>query len=177
MSDPTREEAVAYRAAAGSTLVDLVRAVAARVLVVFADATHLATRSGDTAAPAVYIGDLPPKSGADSDRFPWAIVRLFASTDTEESGVQMAQAVVGVEIGTYSDDAEGVLDLVALCDRVRLSLLGEPILNGTAFEHVGPLSVDIPEQQPRPQWLGAITTIWRLPRPARIEARDPTTEA
>lgn len=182
MSLPTRAEAAAYKSAGHTTLAGLMRRAALRIEDVAAAFWNLETKpvepggTGDPRAPIVHIGDLPPKVGNDDIRPPFIVVRLAGHTDTEQGADEMATATLSLEICTYSDTADGAIDLVNVIDAIRVSLLEQPVLEDSAYECVGPITSDIPEQQPRPQWLGLVTTTWRLPRPQRVESLNPTEE-
>jgi hypothetical protein len=179
MSDPTRLEAASYRAAAPGTLVAFHNALKARMVEVAAAFWSLPTKASypaDQRAPEVIDGWLPPKTGADAEQFPFLIVRPRSGTDAAQGADQDARATVEIIIGTYSDIDDGWTDVQLLIDAIRLSLGGEPVLAGTAFEHIGPLTWDLPEAQTRPQWFGTVTTQWTLPRPRRAEARNPAQE-
>mgnify|MGYP001562928634 CR=1 FL=1 len=130
----------------------------------------LATKT-DARAPQVIDGWLPPKTPAGED-FPFLIVRPRDGTDASESADQDSQATVEIIIGTFSDTVDGWLDVLLVVDAIRLYLAAAPALGG-AFEPDGPLKWSLPEEHARPQWLGIVTTIFRLPRPLRVEARNP----
>jgi hypothetical protein len=124
-------------------------------------------------APSIVDGWLPPKPGAESEQFPFLIVRPFTGTDTCEGADQTGSATMKIIVGTYSDTDDGWLDVLLLIDAIRSDLAEQPTIAGTAFEHLGPLTWEVPEQQPRPQWFGTVTTNWNIARPRRIEARNP----
>jgi len=167
-----RQEAAAYKAIAPETLRGLYDAVAARVGEVAARFWTLGNKGGEDQAPQVVPGWLPPNV-AGAERFPWIIVRPRTGTDDPQGGTQSAAATIDLLLGVYSDTDDGWLELVELLDALRLDLHGAPTIG--AYEHTGPLSWEIPEEQPRPQWLARVTTIWTVPRPRRIEARNPPT--
>jgi len=168
MSDPTRLETASYRAAAGRTLLDLHRAIKARMAEVVAGLPLLATKS-DTRAATIGDGWLPPKTLAWED-FPFVLVRSRSGSDAEQSADQASTVAVDLVIGTYSDTTDGWFDVVELIEAIRLSLAAKPVLAGTSFEHTGPLTWQLDEEQARPQWLGKVTTNWTIPRPWRVEA-------
>lgn len=164
------------------TLVDLHQAVKVRMASVAATFALLPMKANaalqpraDERSPAIIDGWLPPKASGE-DRFPFLIVRPAAGFDSEPGADQVAGAVVKVIVGTYSDTDDGWMDTLLLVDAVRLSLGAAPVLEGTAFEHIGPLLWELPEEQPRPQWHAVITTNWTLPRPRRVESRNPEKE-
>lgn len=177
MSD--RKDAARANAAAPATLADLHIALRTRLEGLCYGMAPFETRSGETRAPLVFDFDLPRKKNAgDSgdDQYPFFAVRPRSGSDSEQSADQNARATIDIEVGTFSDTDDGCLDVLLLIDAIREDLAAAPVLEGTAFEHVGPLTWEVPFPQPRPQWLGVVTTIWSLPRPVRVEARNPTTE-
>lgn len=169
-----RADIAREHAAAPSTLTGLQRALKSRVESIVAAFPLFETKSGSARVPSVHDFTLPPKDSASAEDFPFVAVRPRTGTDTEEGAEQNARATFDIEIGTYSDTNDGIQDVLAIVDAIRSSLGTQPHLDGTAFEHVGPLVWDTPFPQPRPQWLALVTTIWQLPRPQRAEARNPT---
>jgi len=125
-----------------------------------------------TRAPTVRDGWLPPKDPGVED-FPFIIVRPSQGEDSQQGGDQVGAATMKIIVGTFADDDIGWFDIMLVIDAIRDDLGEEPVLEGTAYEHWGPLGWEIPEQQPRPQWFGVVTTQWNVPRPRRVEARDP----
>lgn len=173
MSDPTRLEAASYRAAAPGTLAALHLAVAARMEAIAAPFWTQPTKTAGTErAPTVVNGWLPPKT-PDAEQFPFLIVRPRTGTDSEQGADQDATATVEVIVGTYLDADDGWFEVLKIIDAIRGELASAPVLAGTAFEHKGPLAWELPEHQPRPQWFGTVTTIWNIPRPRRVEQRNP----
>jgi hypothetical protein len=166
-----RDAAIAAGAAAPNSLMGLHLELKRRLADVAAKFPLLETKTaGVTRVPAVIDGWIPPKPGADAEQFPFLIVRPSGGTDTDEGADQNGRATVKIIIGTYSDTDDGFLDVVLLVDAIRSDLWERPTLDGTAYEHFGPLTWEIPEQQPRPEWFGTVTTIWNVSRPRRIEA-------
>jgi hypothetical protein len=161
-------------AAAASSITGLRRAIAQRLAVVAAGFDTLTTKSGARRAPQIIDFTLPPKTDQDVEDFPFIAVRPRVGSDDPQSGDQKSMATFDLEIGVYSDTNDGVADLEQVIDAIRLDLHESPAIAGTAFEHVGPLTWEIPFPQPRPQWLGVVTTNWQIPRPRRIAGRNPT---
>ncbi len=173
-------------AVAPSTLRELHQAIKARLVVALADFWLLSTKTGHR-APAIVDGWLPPKlapvAGANpqplnAEQFPFVIVRPRMGTDSEPGAEQASTAVVDLVIGTYSDTDDGWLDVLDVIQAIRLDFHGNPTIAGTAFEHTGPLSWHLADEHPdagqklRPQWLGAITTTWTIPRPRRVDGSN-----
>ena len=144
--------------------------------------------SGTARAPKVIDGWLPPRENTPGEQFPFMLVRPKSGIDTPQSSDENATAIFQIIVGTFSDTDDGWLDLVLVIDAIRDSLGAKPLLNHTAelgagdvtvrtaFEHVGPLTWEIPDDQARPQWLATINTVWMLPRPQRQEQDDPNEE-
>lgn len=173
MSDADRIAAARANAAAPGTLAALHGALKARVQAIASAYWGLATKTeGVTRAPIVVDGWLPPKD-VDSDRFPFLILRQKSGQDSAPGADESSTAAIEIVVGTYSDTDDGWLDVLLLVDAIRLDLAAEPVIADTAFFHVGPLGWQIPEQQPRPQWFGVITTNWNIPRPQRVDSRNP----
>jgi hypothetical protein len=163
-------------AAAASTITGLRMSIKERLALVAADFDTLGTKSGAKRAPQIIDFMLPPKAGLDAEDYPFIAVRPRTGTDDAQAGDQKSVAIVDLEIGVYSDTDDGGADLEQVIDAIRADLAEVPIIAGTAFEHVGPLTWEIPFPQPRPQWLGVVTTQWLVPRPQRLPARNPTEE-
>lgn len=163
------------QAASPYTVAGLHAALKARVAAIVAVFDGLATKTG-TRSPTVLDGWLPPKAGANDEEFPFILVRPMSGLDTEESAEQHAEAKIKIIVGVYSDTDDGWLDLVHVVDAIRIDLGAQPSLEGTSFEQAGPITWELPEDQPRPEWLGTIISNWILPRPARVDARNPGEE-
>jgi hypothetical protein len=161
-------------AARPATLLGLVDAFEERLGVVAARFPLMETKT-ERRAPAVVDGWLPPKKASDAgtpaeERFPFLIVRPATGVDSPQGADENAIAVVKVIIGTYSDTDDGWRDVAMIIDAIRNDLGAAPTIDGTGFEHIGPLGWEIPEEQTRPQWFAIMTANWQLPRPRRVEA-------
>lgn len=152
--------------AARSTLVDLHRAIKARMVEIAAGLPLFETKT-TARAPSVPDGWLAPKDGPTAERFPFIIVRPRTGVDSAAGADADARATFEILIGTYSDTNDGFLDVLIVVDRIRQSLGAAPRLDDTAFEHVGPLSWELFEEQPRPQWEGRAVLTFQIPRPVR----------
>jgi hypothetical protein len=168
---PTRHEAAAYRSAAPGTLDSLHEAIKIRMAEVATTFWGLETKTSEH-APIVVDGWLPPLSSAGDERFSFLIVRPKTGTDSEQGANQDARATFEIVVGTYSDTDDGWRDVVHLIDAIRESLAAAPSLASTSFEHTGPLTWELLEEQPRPQWLGRVTTNWTLPRARRVGPQE-----
>jgi hypothetical protein len=174
----TRQEAAAYRAVGGAGLVALHEALKVRLAGIGKATPLLDTKSGRQRVPNVYEFNLPPKDPktTEAEQFPFFLVRPNKGTDSEQGAAQDAKAEIAIIVGTYSDTDDGGVDLLNLIQAVREDLAAQPVLTGTAFEHTGPLTWETENPPPRPQWIGQLITTWTIPRPRRIEARNPTEE-
>ncbi len=171
MSDADRRAAARTWAAAPRTIFGLHLALKARLGVLAA--AFVLDNKDEPRSPLVVDGWLPPKEAADTKQFPFLIARPKSGVDSPQSGEENSTATFEIIAGTYSDTDDAWLDVVSLIDAIRADLGAAPVLDGTAYEQVGPLAWTIPEEQPRPQWFGVVTTIWQMPRPQRVEARNP----
>lgn len=160
-------------AAAASSITGLRLALKQRLAVVAAGFDTLETKSGGQNAPQIVDFMLAPKATPDVEEYPFIAVRPRAGTDSPQGGDQGSTVTIDLEVGTYSDTDDGGADLEQLIDAIRLDLCEQPTIAGTAFEHIGPLSWEIPFPQPRPQWLCVVTTNWQIPRPRRVAALNP----
>jgi hypothetical protein len=120
-----------------------------------------------TRAPRVVAGWLPAKT-PDGEEFPFVIVRLRTGTDGDED----ARATADLLIGTYSDTDDGFADVLLLIDAIRDSLGSTPVV-GDCFECVPPLTWELLDEQPRPQWFGRVTATFVVPRPQRTDGANP----
>lgn len=162
--------------AAPSTIGGLLLALQERVGELVKSLSLETKTEGVRRAPVVHLFDLPPKGTADAEQFPFLVVRTKAGTDTVQGGDENAMAGIEIVIGAYSDTSRGGLDVLVLIDLVRFDLGAGPAIAGTAYEHIGPLTWETPAQQPRPEWFGFINTNWQIPRPTRVDARNPMSE-
>lgn len=104
---------------------------------------------------------LPSKRKETEDDFPLIIIRPFEGEDAKQS-----DATVKLICGVYSQDDEGIYDLVSLMEKVRLVLLEDYEINSKfrlEQPEIKPLKWEISEDQPYPQWLGAITVTFNVP--------------
>jgi hypothetical protein len=168
------DAAIHAGAAAPNSLMGLHLKLKERLEAVAARFPLLETKGG-ARAPQVFDGWLPPRQN-DADPFPFFLPRPVGGTDTEEGAEQYGSATVKIIVGTYSDTDDGWLDVQLLIDAIRTDILERPIIEGTAYQQTGALTWEIPEEQPRPQWFGTVTTIWTVPRPERVADRFPELE-
>jgi len=178
------------------SIVALQTAVAQRVAADVARLWGMHTPKGGHRAPRVGIGALPPKKdrpesldppdnpGQVSDDFPYVQILASRGSDGDEGPQQRGEATVHLAIGTYADDPEGATDVVLIIDLLRQSLEEQPLLEaphdgtgrrdprGAAGRYIAELrrlDWTVPVEQPRPFWVGTVTTVWTIPRPVRVD--------
>lgn len=116
---------------------------------------------GLTKQPKVITGYLPPKKSTPDPDYPFVIVRLSDGTDDQNG------STVGVRIlvGTYSEDPQnGWRDVANIIWRMRTALLTTRVIGGR-FRLEYPITFEMPEEQPFPEWVGVMDTVWILPQP------------
>jgi len=166
-----RRETAQALAIAPNTIAGLTAAIRARMAVVVARFPLFETKTDGTRRAATVVdGWLPPKP--ESEQFPFLIVRPNSGVDSPQGAEQDARATVTIVVGTFSDTDDGAADVTILIDAIRSELGERPTILGTTYEHVGPLTWDIPDQQSRPQWFGTVTTTWNIPRPRRVDDQE-----
>lgn len=97
------------------------------------------------------------KRKVDESDFPCVIVRPYSGKKDSQSDMK-----INLICGVYSLENEGMMDLVALMDRVMESVMKNYDISPN-FKFEKPLEWDISDDQPYPQWLGQITTTWNTP--------------
>lgn len=123
----------------------------------------LETGKGIKKEPQVLEGYLPPKQSTETPDIPYVIVRLVEGVDDQHSG----QVVVKILVGTHSEDIDGWKDAVNIMMRIRERLFETRTLaRKYRVEH--PLKWKLFENQPYPEWIGEILTIWTIARPIEV---------
>ncbi|HOV79367.1 MAG TPA: hypothetical protein PK728_04615 [Bacillota bacterium] len=112
--------------------------------------------------PQVVTGYLPPKNpNFDAPDFPFVIVRFVEGTDSDDGST----AVVKIIAGTYSEDArEGWRDAANILQRVKTELLKRRVI-AKKYRVELPMKIEMPEEQPFPEWIGVMTTTWAVAQP------------
>jgi len=139
------------------TINDLVQRLEA-----FLEETLAETRlepSDETAArpPHRVTGWLPPKRSENEPLPPYLIIRPTKGRDEEDG----ARIEVQLCLETFSENADGWRDLTNVVQRVRGAL--------TAKRTLGPFHLELPltwqlfDEQPLPQWGAIVTTTWTQP--------------
>lgn len=89
--------------------------------------------------------------------FPCVIIRPYNGKMSSQSDIK-----INLICGVYSQDVDGIKDLVALMERVMKAVMSNYDIS-PKFKFELPLEWEISDDQPYPQWLGQITTNWNIP--------------
>ena len=121
----------------------------------------------------VRTGFLPPKiNKPDSDpdeenTVPFVLVRLLEGEDTfDHAGVTVA-----IYVCTWSESEKGWRDAVNVMMAIRLLLEQYPTLD-ERYRLEYPFKWKMFEDQPWPEWFGAITTKWEFAKPQSLEGLE-----
>jgi len=121
----------------------------------------LATKNDDEKAPQITAWDLPPKKSVPDPDFPFVTVRLERFEDNSDG----ATANVNIIVGTYSRDAQdGWRDVVNIATRIWSELFRKRIV-ADKYRVEYPCEFILPEEQPFPQWIGMLSTVWTIAHP------------
>lgn len=121
----------------------------------------LATKKDEEKALQVIAGYLPPKKSVPDPDFPFVIVRIESFEDKLEGAI----ANVNMVIGTYSEDAQdGWRDVVNIATRIWSELFRKRIV-ADKYRVEYPCEFILPEEQPFPQWIGMLSTVWTIAHP------------
>lgn len=108
-------------------------------------------------APQVIGGFLSEKKRSqeqDPPDFPFVIVRYI---DDEDKGDGTNVATVKIIVGTYSEDyQDGWRDCMNVVIRIKEELLKQRIIGGP-FRVEYPIKIELPEEQPFPEWAAFLT--------------------
>lgn len=132
---------------------------------------RLPVEKGETRAPKVINGYLPPKQyimpgqTARDDDFPFVVVRADKATSNKEE----TQVDVSIIIGCYSKEFDGHEYCLNVMSRIRnaLTSLENGILAGKYILSF-PIEWDLVPEQPYPQWQLDMTTHWVFNTPKPI---------
>ena len=128
-------------------------------------------------AASVYIGRLPNMK-QNMKKAPYILHQMVNSANKQRRGEQLqSKAIVRSIFCVYcEDEQEGTLLLINLMERLRISLLKNPLIGNNAFEldlqeEDGAGLEDLVYQDDTyPYYLGEILTVWELP-PIKREVR------
>lgn len=136
---------------------------------------HVMFRDPDTetevyAAPAIFIGALPPKRSAKEEKdFPFIVLRPSEGEDDEEDSTAVVKLICGVY--TAQEVEGGVNDVMNMVDRCRRFLLEQQILDGRYVLNL-PVKWSLGDEEernhPHPFYHGTILTTWSVPPVNRL---------
>lgn len=129
---------------------------------------QLPTNKKTVKPPQIVGGFLPPKNSPTAvvPDFPHILVRLMKGEDElqiSNKGGQ-SQAHIKIIFGTYSEDHQGWRELANIMEHTRQLLLKNRTI-GRKFCLKEKIKWDIPEDQPYPEWVGTMETIWLIAQP------------
>ena len=122
---------------------------------------------------SVYIGRIPNMK-QNMKKAPYILHQMVNSASKQKQGEQLqSKAIVRSIFCVYCDDEqEGTLMLINLMERLRISLLKNPLIGKNAFEcdlHEGLEDLVYPDDT-YPYYLGEMISVWELP-PIKREVR------
>lgn len=132
------------------------------------------THPGENSAVTVYLGSIKSRQRAcdgteDAARFPLVLVQPRACVDgAGEDGARSSLASVHIMLGARRIGNDGHLDITAMVDRIRRSLLTSPIIASRARLEL-PLESEIGEDDSFPQWIGVVSVTFSIPQPVEEE--------
>lgn len=121
----------------------------------------LETKIG-TRSPKIFKYYLSMGKVSESD-FPLVIIRPNSGEDNDNQTNITVKFICGV----YSQDNDGVYDLSSLIEKLRKIFLEDYDIS-KKFKLEKPIKWEIYDDQPFPQWLGEITTVWNVPQPQMV---------
>ncbi|UPK45889.1 hypothetical protein [Paenibacillus pabuli] len=107
-----------------------------------------------------------PADEMNAGDFPFIILRATEVNDEWEGSQEKAFVPVKLMFATRSTDEDGYRDILHLAQVMRQAFLESPMV-GVAAEAQRPIKTIIHEEQPYPQWVGEMRTIWSIPSPTR----------
>lgn len=109
----------------------------------------------------VQPGFLKKKQAASEQPFPYIVPRFMKSSDDSDGST----VTVRIYFGTYSEDIEhGWREVMTLMENSRLALLRKRTI-ARRFRLQMPLTIELTEDQPYPEWVGYITAVYTMPAP------------
>lgn len=114
-------------------------------------------------APKIINGYLPPKRTSADPDFPFVIVRPKSGRTPDESSSRVA---VNLIIGCYSEEFDGHEYALNVMTRIRTGLLEMTHYTlDNRYRLEFPLSWELFDDQPYPQWQLEMTTEWTVATP------------
>lgn len=122
---------------------------------------RLEAKTGANIPPKIHQGYLPLNDDEDTV-FPYVIARLVKVEDKDKESI----AKIVILIGTYSEDDDFWRDCANVGERIRQGLLIKRQLSNR-FRMQLPLELEFPDgqQQPYPEAIAWLTTLWTIPQP------------
>ncbi len=97
--------------------------------------------------------------------YPLVLVALQSvGDDLETTDPAPSVAIIGLTIGTYSEDEDAWIDLMNLSETIRSHLLSMPII-ANGFRLVSNAEMNFIERQPHPYHFGYISLKYVVPQP------------
>lgn len=116
--------------------------------------------------PQVVAGYLSSKKPTNDEKkdipdYPYVICRLLGGEDTRQNGA----VTIKIIIGTYSEDEQnGWRDVANIIQKIWIELFKKQIV-ANQFKVEYPMSFEMPEEQPFPEWVGWMNTTWIVAHP------------
>ncbi|MBE3586567.1 MAG: hypothetical protein IMW94_10545 [Thermoanaerobacter sp.] len=108
---------------------------------------------------AGYLEEKRPREQQDPPDFPFVIVRFLEDNDTGNGNT----AIVKIIAGTYSEDLRnGWRDCMNVITRIKEALLEQRFIGGP-FKVEYPMKIELPEEQPYPEWAAFLTLNVTIP--------------
>ena len=124
-------------------------------------------------APAVYKARLP--DGSASTKYAPYVLHTVVNTSYNQQPGEFPEGLVNVRtlFCVYSaDEQEGGLMLLNLMERIRISLMANPILEKQfKLDYVGGIEQLVYPDDTAPFYLGEMMTVWKMP-PVKREERS-----
>lgn len=106
-----------------------------------------------------YLGEKKPGQDQNPPDYPYVVVRYL---EDEDNG-QQDTAIVRIIAGTYSEDAaNGWRDALNVLTRIKYALLKQKFFGPFKVEY--PVKMELPEEQPFPEWVALMTVNVVIPR-------------
>jgi hypothetical protein len=121
------------------------------------------THQGDRKPPQVWQQFLPPKKRKEEQEipdYPHVIIRYVE--ERIKNGTN--RVLIHIIAGTVCDDHQvGFRDVLNVLTRIRNEMLKQPVFGSFQLEEEG-LSIQIPEEQYAPEWVGYIAAEYSAPK-------------
>ena len=109
----------------------------------------------------IHTGQIPvPEDASELESFVYVIVKKIE----DKGGQDLSSATVEIGVSIYDEDETGWRNLYNIVEHIRQDLLKHRILN-KKFMLQWPINTEFAEEQPYPQWVGAITAKYSIGQP------------